>query len=66
MRSSTGVWATPEARQLRVGQRLGQLEDARHVVAVKASQRVVVEAASEGGEQLLASEAADEKPCQGK
>ena len=40
-----------------MGQRLGQLEDARHVLAVLASQLVFVEAASEGGEQLSASKA---------
>ena len=40
-------------------QRLGQLEDARHVRAAEAvaGQVVAVEAASEGGEQLLASKA---------
>ena len=35
----------PEARQLRVRQRLGQLEDARHVLA-EVGQLIVVEAAS--------------------
>ena len=35
----------PEARQLRVGQRPSQLEDARHVLAVT-GQIVLVEAAS--------------------
>ena len=48
----------PEARQLRVGQHLDQLEDARHVsIAVFSGQVVVVEAVSEGGEQLSASKA---------
>ena len=47
-----------EERQLRVGQRLGQLEDARHVLAVVGQRRkAVVEAVSEGGEQLSASKA---------
>ena len=47
----------PEARQLRLGQRLGQLEDARHVraAAAVAGQIAAVEAASEGGEHLSAS-----------
>ena len=53
-----GACGPPEARQLRVGQRLGQLEDARHVLAV-VGQVVHVEAASEGGEQLSASKAND-------
>ena len=55
---SSRACGPPEARQLRVWQRLGQLEDARHVTAV-ASQIVVVEAVSEGGEQLSASKADD-------
>ena len=46
----------PEARQLRVWQRLGQLEDARHVLAA-VGQIAPVEAVSEGGEQLSASKA---------
>ena len=53
-----GACGPPEARQLRVGQRLGQLEDARHVLAV-VSQLVAVEAVSESREQLSASKAAD-------
>ena len=58
MQSSWGLCGPPEARQLRVGQRLGQLEDARHVAAA-AGQIVAIEAASEGGEQLSMSKAAD-------
>ena len=50
---------SPEAPQLRVRQRLGQLEDAQHDAAVFASQRVFVEAASECGEQLSAPKAVD-------
>ena len=53
-----GACSPPEARQLRVGQRLGQLEDARHVVATVGqigAQFVAIEAVSEGGEQLSAS-----------
>ena len=53
-----GACGPPEARQLRVGQRLGQLEDARHVLAVVGQRRkAVLEAVSEGGEQLSASKA---------
>ena len=55
-----GACGPPEARQLRVGQRLGQLEDARHVLA-EVGQNVAVEAVSEGEEQLSASKAADAK-----
>ena len=52
-----GACGLPEARQLRVWQRLGQLEDARHVLAIEPSKAVLVEAVSEGGEQLSASKA---------
>ena len=51
-----GDCGPPEARQLRVGQRLGQLEDARHVVASRTSQHIAVEAAkTEREDALLAS-----------
>ena len=48
-----GACGPPEARQLRVWQRVGKLEDARHVRAfdIVASQMVVVEAVRKGGEQ---------------
>ena len=67
MQKVQGGCGPPEARQLRVWQRLGQLEDARHVVAVVAAvgQHVAVEAANEGGEQLSASKAADTKASRG-
>ena len=60
-----GACGPPEARQLRVGRRRGQLEEARHVfaaqlvVVVAASQLVFVEAVSEGEEELTASKGAD-------
>ena len=53
---SSRACGPPEARQLRVWQRLGQLEDARHVAAA-VGQIVVVKAVSEGVEQLSASKA---------
>ena len=56
MHSSGGLRGPPEARQLRVGQRLHQLEEARHVRAV-VGQMVLVEAASKGVEQLSALKA---------
>ena len=52
-----GACGQPEARQLRVGQHLGQLEDARHVLAVHTRQIAVVEAASAVREHLSASKA---------
>ena len=48
-------------------QRLGQLEDARHVwIPPVTSELVVVEAVSEGGEQLSASKAINRCVCKGQ
>ena len=60
MQSSRGLWATPEARQLRVGQHLGQLEDATRfghplltTIVVVCAEAVAVEAAHIDREDAL-------------